>query len=204
MYVYKYIYIYIYIIYVYAYMPLHDLFHHVVYVIWGCIGHDNEQKQEEIFSLDKDVEELLQCLGWCQPWAGTWENQLEMDHRLVVNMFYCFHTLGILSSQVTSPYFFRGVGIPPTFPQMSNLRHVWWPAYLMGLPGGKPRTWASSCTTHGPFGDLAGNWETELIATHSKSFSTRGYCGDLWWCQYGSSLIFWYILYVCSVQLPSY
>ncbi|CAL1135723.1 unnamed protein product [Cladocopium goreaui] len=25
-----------------------------------CIGHDNEQKQEEIFSLDKDVEELLQ------------------------------------------------------------------------------------------------------------------------------------------------
>ena len=27
-----------------------------------CIGHDNEQKQEEVFSLDKDAEELLQFL----------------------------------------------------------------------------------------------------------------------------------------------
>ena len=29
----------------------------------GCIGHDNEQKQEEVFTLDKDAEELLQCPG---------------------------------------------------------------------------------------------------------------------------------------------
>ena len=94
-------YLYIY----YIYIPVQCIFHHV---IWGCIGHDNEQKQEEIFSLDKDVEELLQCLGCCL-------------------------SLG---------------------PRAGN------PAG----PGGRRRTWASCCTTHGPFGDLAAlarcGWET--------------------------------------------